>query len=187
MPLDSGTRPTRSGGQDLWPKWMWIAVPVLVIVVVAGLWWAIFSDSGPATPTATPTPTMKAIYSPPTQMPPVQKTLVLTPTETVALPTLIIPTFTPTVEGVTTPTAEASTGDASGLGVGVKAKVTGTGGSGLNMRAGAGTGHARVKTLGDNTVVEIIGGPKEANGFTWWQVRDETGTTGWVASKYLTQ
>ncbi len=91
------------------------------------------------------------------------------------------------MEGVTTPTAEASTGDASGLGVGVKAKVTGTGGSGLNMRAGAGTGHARVKTLGDNTVVEIIGGPKEANGFTWWQVRDETGTTGWVASKYLTQ
>jgi uncharacterized protein YgiM (DUF1202 family) len=55
------------------------------------------------------------------------------------------------------------------------------------MRAGAGTGHARVKTLPEGTVVEVIGGPKEANSYTWWQVRDDGGTSGWVVSKFLVQ
>ena len=69
--------------------------------------------------------------------------------------------------------------------VGSKAKVVGTGGSGLNVRSAAGTGQARIKTLPDGTLVEVIGGPTEADGFTWWQIRDEAGVTGWVASKFL--
>jgi len=53
------------------------------------------------------------------------------------------------------------------------------------MRSGAGTGHARVKTLRDGAILKVIGGSKEANGYTWWEVRDEAGTTGWVASEWL--
>jgi hypothetical protein len=34
-------------------------------------------------------------------------------------------------------------------------------------------------------VVEILDGPKEADDYTWWQVRDEAGITGWVAGEYL--
>lgn len=190
MPLDPSTRPTRSGsGQDLWPKWMWVAVPVLVVFVVAGLWWAIFSDSGKPAPKAKPSPTIALVKNQPTQGPTVQKTLSAADQPT-ARPTLSeVATFTPTAVSVITPTAQATAvaANGGGLAVGSKVKVVGTGGSGLNMRAGAGTGHARVKTLQDGSAVEVIGGPKDANGFTWWQIRDESGTTGWAASKFLGQ
>lgn len=37
MAFDSNRRPSRGGSdQELWPKWMWVAAPVLVIVVVGG-------------------------------------------------------------------------------------------------------------------------------------------------------
>ena len=71
------------------------------------------------------------------------------------------------------------------LAVGDTVIVSGTGGAGLNMRAGAGTGHAKVKTLREGAEVEIIGGPEDANGYTWWQVRDGDGATGWVVEDYL--
>ena len=184
MSFDS-QRPSRSGsGQDLWPKWMWVAVPVLVVVVVAGLWWAIFSPSDiPATPT--PTATMKPIQTQPTQAPTVQNTL---PAAETTSTRQILPapaTFTPTPLLVTTPTTERAVESTSGLGIGGKVKVKGTSGQGLNMRSGAGTGHARIKTLPEGSELEIIGGPKEANDYTWWQVRDEAGTSGWVVSEFL--
>jgi uncharacterized protein YraI len=87
---------------------------------------------------------------------------------------------TPT-EGIgAEPTAEEKE-----ISVGAQAKVSGTGNVGLNMRSGAGTAHTRVKTLPEGTTVELIGGPKEANGYTWWEVRDEAGKTGWVVAKFL--
>jgi len=53
------------------------------------------------------------------------------------------------------------------------------------MRSGAGTGHPIVKMLAEDKVVEVIGGPQEATGFTWWQIRDEVGTSGWAADDFL--
>jgi hypothetical protein len=186
MSLDSGKHSSgrNTPNQDLWPKWMWVAVPVLVVVVVAGLWWAIFSPGGRETPRTTPSPTVMLTRPQPTQRPTEVSTLAavpITPTQQI-LTTL--PTFTPTQQVVSTPSG-APTVAAAGLAVGSQIQVTGTGGTGLNMRAGAGTNQARVKTLSENTKLEIIGGPKEANGFTWWQVRDEAGTTGWVVDRYL--
>jgi len=188
MSLDSSKRAPGRGAstQDLWPKWMWVAVPVLVVVVVAGLWWAIFSPGEPKV-TPTPSPTPRVVRTQPTQGPTVQGTLPAeTAVPTATRPSIIVATFTPSVQAVVTPPS-AATQPAAGLAIGSKAKVTGTGGSGLNMRAGAGTGHARVKTLPEGTVVEVIGGPKEANSYTWWQVRDDGGTSGWVVSKFLVQ
>ena len=186
MSLDSNHRAPRRGraSQDLWPKWMWIAVPVLVVVVVAGLWWAIFSPSEAATSEPTPTATMRIIREQPTQGPTLQSTLpALEPTAT--RPVLPLPTFTNAPAAVSTPTSSTQIETAASLSVGSQAKVVGTGGSGLNVRSGAGMGNARVKTLPDGTAVEVIGGPKDADGFTWWQIRDQAGVTGWVASKYL--
>jgi hypothetical protein len=190
MSLDPSRRtPGRGTSTDLWPKWMWVAVPVLVVVVVAGLWWAIFSPGEPKV-TPTPSPTPRVLRPPATQAPTLQATLAPGETPpaaeaTATRPVVIVYTFTPTAQAVTTPT-EAPT-VSTGLAIGAKARVTGTGGSGLNMRAGAGTGHARVKTLPEGAIVEIIGGPKDANNYTWWQVKDESGTTGWVVSKFLVQ
>jgi hypothetical protein len=190
MSLDS-RRPPRGGpDQDLWPKWMWVAVPVLVVVVVAGLWWAIFSPS-PESPTAAPTPTVPLVPTQPTQAPSPQATLAIGAEPQETRPLLPQPaTFTPAPgELVSTPTGQGAAAEtpavAAELAIGAKAQVTGTSGVGLNMRAGAGTGHARVKTLPEGEPLEVIGGPREANGFTWWQVRDGAGTTGWVASQFL--
>jgi len=185
--LDSSNRPPsrRRSKQDLWPKWMWIAVPVLVVVVVAGLWWAIFSPPKSASVTPTPSPTAVIIRTQPTQASTVPSTLA-PPEPTATRPLLPLPSFTPTAGAVMTPAA-AVTAETAGLKIGDKPKVTGTGGIGLNMRAGAGTGHARVKTLREGSVVEVISGPKEADGFTWWQVRDQAGVAGWVASKFLAE
>jgi len=195
MSMDASHKPNRGGGkQDLWPKWMWIAVPVLVVVVVVGLWWAIFAPTGDSTPAPTPTATVKIIQDQPTQAPTKQQTLdaaAPTPTKEI-LPEL--PTHTPEAEEISTPSAETegeggnTTGETGGgeeMVVGAKVAVTGTGGTGLNMRTGAGTGHARVKTLSENSIVELVGGPQDSDGFTWWQVQDQAGSTGWVAAKYL--
>jgi hypothetical protein len=165
---------------------MWVAVPVLVVVVVAGLWWAIFSPGSKETPKSLPSPTIMLTRTQPTQKPTELATLAavqatITPTQQI-LSTL--PTFTPTQQVVSTPTGAPPVAPA-GLAVGSKVQVGSTGGTGLNMRAGAGTNQARIKTLPENTKLEIIGGPKEANGFTWWQVRDEAGTSGWVVDKYI--
>ncbi len=186
MSLDSNRRTPRHGraSQDLWPKWMWIAVPVLVVVVVAGLLWAIFSPSDAAIDNPTTTPTMRIIREQPTQGPTLHSTLPpLEPTATRQV--LPLPTFTGAPEVVSTPTSSTQIETAATLSVGSQAKVVGTGGSGLNVRSGAGTGNARIKTLPEGTTVEVIGGPKEADGFTWWQIRDQAGVTGWVASKFL--
>ncbi len=169
--------------QDLWPKWMWVAVPVLVVVVVAGLWWAIFGgDSGTAA-TATPTPTMRPLGTQPTQAPTLRPTLpVLMPTATTPAQTLpSVPP--PTQSAVMTPTAQPT--PVGGLAIGGKATVSGSGGV-LNMRDGAGTGYKIVASLREGAVVEILDGPKEANGYTWWQVRNDAGTVGWAAGDWLT-
>jgi hypothetical protein len=186
MSLNSDSRPGRGRSQDMWPKWMWVAVHILVVVVVAGLWWAIFSEPTSPSTRSTPTLTPNVIGTHGTPQPTLFNTLPLV-TSTPTRPTLVESTFTPTPESIVTPTGEPTTSAPTGLAIGVKAKVVGTGGQGVNLRSAAGTGNARVKTLPDGTIVEVIGGPKDANDFTWWQVRDAAGVTGWVVSKYLEQ
>jgi len=171
-----------SGTQDLWPRWMWVAVPVLVVVVVAGLWWAIFSGDGRETAAdPTPTATMRPLSTQPTQAPtrvPTLPALMPTATRASVLPTVAPPTGS----AVATPTAQPTA--QGGLAVGDKAKVTGTNGV-LNMRDGAGTGYQTIGSLREGTVVEIVGGPKSSNGYTWWQVRSDAGTVGWAAGDWL--
>lgn len=183
---DQGPNRSRSS-QEGWPRWMYFAVPALVVFVVVGMWWALFSPPSGPTETATPTPTRIVPLVQPTQAPTEQPTLPLLPTATLVLPTL--PPPTPTQEVASgTPEAEATEAPPRvPLTIGDKAVVCCTDGAGLRMRAGAGTGHPLVKTLPEGTVLEVVGGPQEANGYTWWQVRDEVGTSGWVAADFLTK
>ena len=167
---------------SLWPKWIWVAVPILVVIVVAGFWWAILApgtNNGAAklTPSATLIRAKQA-----TQGPTLQPTL--PPATTATKSTVPLATFTPTAGAASTPVVIATTTPAA-LAIGSKATVGNTGGTGLNMRAGPSTGQARVKTLAENSVVEIVGGPQTADGFTWYQVRDSSGTIGWVVGKFL--
>ncbi|MGQ9926296.1 MAG: SH3 domain-containing protein [Chloroflexaceae bacterium] len=56
----------------------------------------------------------------------------------------------------------------------------------LSVRANPGTdaGNLVVFGLGPGTAVEVLGGPVEADGYTWWQVRSPLGQ-GWCAGQYL--
>ena len=189
MSLDANKRPSRRNpNPDLWPKWMWIAVPVLVVVVVAALWWAIFSEPETATPTPTPTPTPRVIPTQPAEKPTPLQSPVSSSEEPTATRAILppAPTFTPTPIIVATPATPVAEAESSELEIGTKLRVSGTGGAGLNLRAGPGTEHPRIKTLPEGSVVELVGGPTENGGFVWRQVRDDTGTVGWGASRYLT-
>lgn len=57
---------------------------------------------------------------------------------------------------------------------------------GVNLRSEATTSSDVVTQLNNGTAVTIIGGPDEADGFTWWQIELEDGTTGWIAQDFLT-
>lgn len=55
----------------------------------------------------------------------------------------------------------------------------------LNLRSGASTGYGAITTLSPGTTGTVVGGPKTANGYTWWQLRTSQGT-GWAAEDWLT-
>lgn len=73
------------------------------------------------------------------------------------------------------------------IGIGVRVRVSGTGNAGLSMRAEPGITAERIDVAQEGEVLLIVGGPKEADGYRWWFVRDELNTQreGWVAADYL--
>lgn len=83
------------------------------------------------------------------------------------------------------PTPEPTPEALNILAVGGNATVTGTGTDGVNMRQGNGVSYPVVETLADGTVFELIGGPNEADGYSWWQIRLDNGTEGWVAQDFI--
>ena len=85
------------------------------------------------------------------------------------------PTEVPTEEIV----PEGGTGE---IAVGGTAMVTD---DGVNVRASATTGAEVITSLSAGQQVSIIGGPTEADGFTWWQISLGDGTEGWVAGDFL--
>jgi hypothetical protein len=37
----------------------------------------------------------------------------------------------------------------------------------------------------EGTILTVLEGPVEADGYTWWQVQDEQGNSGWSAERNL--
>ena len=63
--------------------------------------------------------------------------------------------------------------------------VTGTGRDKLSFRAGPGTKYEIIRLLKDGTKLTVIGGPQQANGHTWWQLKTAKGQVGWAVEDYL--
>ncbi len=166
--MSSDHRPRRSRKlrkdkrADLRPSWSWLAIPLLVIGVVVGLWWGLYSPSE-STREVVPTLTPTAIQRPRSS-----------PTATMA-----VLFHTPTVAPTRTPTILAE------IAVGSEVKVINTDGAGLNMRVAAGSNQDLVTTASDGEVLKVLAGPLEADGFKWWQVRDSENKVGWVAGEWL--
>jgi SH3-like domain-containing protein len=98
------------------------------------------------------------------------------PTAVVIAPTTAVPTATLTPTAVLTATVTPGFGLAPGKAV----RVTASGG--LNVRDQASTSGKQVGKLNPGAVVKLRSGPKEANGYTWWQIDDGAGLVGWVAA-----
>jgi hypothetical protein len=122
-------------------------------------------------------------------------------TQTAAVPSATPPpTLTPTDPPTNTPEPGKATNTPSGpptqtsiaqetLKVGVEAIVR-TGGDVLRLRDNPTTKGTILASLPGDSRVKIVGGPKDADGFLWWQVNVLTssasgaaGKTGWVSEQ----
>lgn len=108
-------------------------------------------------------------------------------TPTVFVPPTATPYIAPTETPVPLPTtAAAAPGDPTMIAVGGKVRVADTGGSGLNFRDRPSISGKMLRKLPEGNVYEVIGGPQEADNYTWWQLRDTSdGTLGWGAQNFL--
>ena len=73
------------------------------------------------------------------------------------------------------------------LRVGVQAAVYGVGNDKLNVRNRPSLFESQVLFReSEGKLFEVVGGPQEADGFTWWQVRDrQFQVEGWAVANYL--
>lgn len=78
-----------------------------------------------------------------------------------------------------TPTFTVTPLPGTALIVGQPARVVAP--NGLNMRQAATSASQLVLQLGTGQLVTILSGPSTADGFTWWQVQDQQGNSGWIA------
>jgi uncharacterized protein YraI len=72
------------------------------------------------------------------------------------------------------------------IAIGVHVQVSDTGGGDLSFRAGPGTDYARLKIVTEGTVLKVLDGPSEADGYVWWRLQDVSdGMVGWAVADYL--
>jgi len=55
----------------------------------------------------------------------------------------------------------------------------------LNVRSGPGLGYSVIKTEPSGTTGKVVGGPVDADGYTWWKIQYSDGVTGWSAENWL--
>jgi hypothetical protein len=94
--------------------------------------------------------------------------------------------FPPTQEpdGSVIPTTPTSQIAAGGISVGGRVRIE-TNGTRLNGREAPGLGEVVVTMFEPGTIVQVLDGPVDADGYTWWKV--ESGDqVGWSASEFMT-
>lgn len=111
--------------------------------------------------------------------------LIITPTATDFVPPTATP-YTPPTDTPPPPTPTVLAVSNDPIFVGAQVKVVDTGPNGLNFRREPNRSAERIRSLPEGSVYEVVGGPTDADGYTWWQLRDPSdGTTGWGAGIYL--
>lgn len=100
-----------------------------------------------------------------------------------------VPNREPIVVGATlagpTPIPPPATAQAAPLAPPPQVKVANTRGLGVNLRVAANERATRVKTLPEGAQLEIIGEDMRDGGMVWRNVRDASGTVGWVAGTFV--
>lgn len=67
------------------------------------------------------------------------------------------------------------------LRVGVNIRIT-SDGDGMHLRTSPSVYARELSTLTTNQTLKVIGGPKEAEYYLWWQLRLSDGRTGWAVN-----
>ena len=57
--------------------------------------------------------------------------------------------------------------------------------TGVNMRERPGAAGPVIKSLPAGTVLQVVGADQQMDGMAWKNVRDDTGSTGWIAAEFL--
>lgn len=159
------------------PPWALLAILVgIVVLLCVGLVLlvqALRGDGEEGTATPPPATTAPALATAPEAT--AAPTSAVAPTDTV-----VLPIDTPG------PTADATEAAAPGeIGPGARVAVTGTQGSGLNLRAEPGTGGQVIVNAREGTILTVVEGPQEADGYIWWKLRTDAGEEGWGAADWL--
>lgn len=68
---------------------------------------------------------------------------------------------------------------------GEQVKVAESGGTGVNMRERPGAAGPVIKTVPEGTILRVVGSDQQMDGKAWKNVRDDTGSTGWIAAELL--
>jgi hypothetical protein len=152
------------------PPWALLAILVAIIIALCvGLVLVVraIRGEGDETPTPAPTATRAA-------------------TQTAAPPT---PTATEDADATATVTLPIGTSEPTAppteIGPGAQVVVRGTQGQGLNLRAQPSTSARVIANAREGTVLTVVEGPEEADGYTWWKLRTPGGDEGWGAEEWL--
>jgi hypothetical protein len=153
------------------PPWALLAILVGVVIILCVLLVLLVQGlrGGDDEEQATALPTATVMVSPSATVSLVTPTSGVAPTNTIVLPV-------GTPEATSPPTA---------IGPGALVVVQGTKGAGLNLRQQPTTYAKVVSNAREGTVLTVLEGPKEADGYTWWRVRAPDSTEGWVAGEWL--
>lgn len=107
--------------------------------------------------------------------------LAATPTEPLTLEPAQIAFLPPSAEPVTD---DDDVELATEIGVGATVRTTS---ANVNLRAEPGTGTNSLTQLAEGIELLVIGGPEEADDYTWWQVQgiEDTSVEGWLVEDFI--
>ena len=158
------------GGSVLEGSWLWIALPVGVLALVAALWYLVIAPGNGTPPVTATSPAGEEATLTPVSMNAPVATLTPLPAAT-DVPATVAPTDTPKPTTVQ---------------VGARVQVSDTGAAGLRIRQAPSTDSVTLKFLADGTQLTVVEGPQQAGDITWWKVDDGQGLVGWAAGQFLT-
>lgn len=165
----------------VWLLSMGILSVILVVGVVALAFFALLR------PTPTPTPAPSVVEGSPAEGPALPSSTSAplpegeTGVEATSTPVIVQNTPVPS-----SPTPTLIPAVPAEIAIGFYVQVSGTEGNNLSFRAGPGTNYARLKVIAEGSVLKVLDGPVEADGYVWWQLQDVSdGMIGWAAADYL--
>ncbi len=166
--VEQRARAARKGGP---PWWMFLIVAAVVLVITGAIWGFILLGNISAVAVSDgPTPTLVFVVI--TATPTTETSEPAAPPAVQAAPEQPVITATPAPQPIA---------------VGSTVIVIGTEQAGLSVREGAGVAFPIFLIAVDGEIFNVVGGPAEADGFTWWNISDpaDPTRTGWAAGAFL--